>query len=157
MISFALVLIGLIGIVVPVLPGTLAIAVGLVVWAGYVGDLMTWTMAGIGLVILAIGQVAMYLIAGKRMKRDGVRNRSLVCGAVGGVVGMFAIPVVGVLVGFVGGVFVAEWFTHRSWQPTWKATVAALKAAGLSMLIELGAASAAIAPMSIFVIWRYGW
>lgn len=155
--SFALILTGLVGIVVPVLPGTLAVAVGLILWAGYAGDLMTWTMAGIGLLVLTIGQVAMYLIAGKRMKRDGVRNRSLLCGAVGAIIGMITIPVVGVLVGFVGGVFVAEWLTHRNWQPTWKATVAALKAAGLSMLIELGAASAAIAPMSIYVIWRYGW
>lgn len=151
------VLIGLIGIVVPVLPGTMAIAAGLLIWAIYVGDLTTWIMVGVGLALLAIGQVAMYLIAGKRMKRDGVRNSSLLVGAIGSIIGMFAIPVIGVLVGFVGGVLLAEWGTHKTWQPAWKATVAALKAAGLSMVIELFAAGIALAPISIYSVIRYGW
>lgn len=155
--SVICVLIGLIGIVVPVLPGTMAIAAGLLIWAVYVGEVTTWVIVGIGLAILAIGQVAMYVIAGKRMQKDGVRNSSLFLGAVGSIIGMFAIPVVGVLVGFVGGVLLAEWGTHKSWQPAWKATIAALKAAGLSMLIELFAAGVALAPISIYSVMRYGW
>lgn len=155
--SVICVLIGLIGIVVPVLPGTMAIAAGLLIWAVYVGEVTTWVIVGIGLAILAIGQVAMYVIAGKRMQKDGVRNSSLFLGAVGSIIGMFAIPVVGVLVGFVAGVLLAEWGTHKSWQPAWKATIAALKAAGLSMLIELFAAGVALAPISIYSVLRYGW
>lgn len=141
----------------PVLPGTMAIAAGLLIWAVYVGEVTTWVIVGVGLAILAIGQVAMYVIAGKRMQKDGVRNSSLFLGAVGSIIGMFAIPVVGVLVGFIAGVLLAEWGTHKSWQPAWKATIAALKAAGLSMLIELFAAGVALAPISIYSVMRYGW
>lgn len=54
-----------------------------------------------------------------------------------GLIGFFVIPVVGLFIGFVAGVFAVELFKSRSFAAAWPATKQALAAAGLSMLIEL--------------------
>ena len=63
---------------------------------------------------------------------------TLALGGVLGVVGFFVIPVVGLLVGFVLGVYLAE-LNRVGRTAAWPATVHALKAVGLSVLIELTA------------------
>jgi uncharacterized protein YqgC (DUF456 family) len=54
-----------------------------------------------------------------------------------GLVGFFVVPVVGLLLGFVLGVYLAERGRLGQHQAAWTSTVVALKAAGVSMLIEL--------------------
>jgi uncharacterized protein len=53
-----------------------------------------------------------------------------------GVVGFFVVPVIGLFIGFVVGVFAAEW-RRLGHARAWPSTKHALKAAGLSILIEL--------------------
>ena len=71
------------------------------------------------------------------MRDGGVPAIVLVAGAVGGIIGFFVIPVVGIIVGFLLGVFLAEWIRVRSLREAWPTTVTAMKAAGLSLLIDL--------------------
>ena len=59
-----------------------------------------------------------------------------------GVVGFFVVPVVGLPLGFVLGVYLAE-YRRVGGRAAWPSTVHALKAAGLSILIELAAGVAA--------------
>jgi uncharacterized protein YqgC (DUF456 family) len=66
-----------------------------------------------------------------------VPNRTLIVGGVLGIVGFFVIPIVGLVVGFVLGVFLAEQVRLRDTRQAWPSTKHALKATGLSMLIEL--------------------
>ena len=54
-----------------------------------------------------------------------------------GIVGFFVIPVVGLFIGFIAGVYVAEVPRHRNHSEAWRSTVHATKAAGLSILVEL--------------------
>ena len=61
---------------------------------------------------------------------------TLVVGGALGIVGFFVIPVVGLPLGFVGGVYLAE-LNRTSHEEAWPATVHALKAVGLGILIEL--------------------
>ena len=132
------VLLGLVGVVVPVLPGSLAVGGAILVWAAYVGTTTAWVVLAVAVVLLAAGQVAMYLVPGRRLRAAGVPGRTLVLGAALGVVGFFVIPVVGLFVGFLGGVYLSELARVGSSQ-AWPSTVHALRAAGLSMLIELTA------------------
>ncbi len=74
------------------------------------------------------------------MRNQGVPAVVLIAGGAGGVVGFFLIPVVGVVVGFVAGIYCAELVRLQSIQAAWPTTVAAMKAAGISVLIELAAA-----------------
>jgi uncharacterized protein YqgC (DUF456 family) len=54
---------------------------------------------------------------------------------------MVVIPVVGLLLGFVAGVWIAEWVRHGALAAAWPSTRAALLGAGLSVLVELTAAT----------------
>jgi uncharacterized protein YqgC (DUF456 family) len=135
------ILVGLVGIVVPVLPGTLLVAVGVLGWAVAVGEPTGWSLAAAAIVVLALGQVVKYAVPGRGLKAAGVPNRSLLSGAV---LGFFVIPVVGLLVGFVAGVYLSE--TQRLGRAAaWPATKVALRAVGLSILIEVAAALVATA------------
>jgi len=60
-----------------------------------------------------------------------------------GVVGFFVIPVVGLLLGFAVGLFLAELGRQRALKPAVSSSLAALKATGLGMLAEFACASLA--------------
>ena len=131
--------VGVVGILVPILPGTLLVAGSVVVWAAVVGTGEGWVYAGVALAILALGTVVKYAVPHRRIRDAGVPRSTLVAGAVLGVIGFFVVPVVGLVVGFVAGVYAAEAYRlgPTAARP---ATWVALKAVGLSILIELLAA-----------------
>jgi hypothetical protein len=72
-----------------------------------------------------------------------------VVGGLCAVVGFFVIPVVGALVGFPIGIYLAERIRVGA-AGAWPSTKAALRAVGVSILIELAAAVAAT------VVWVTG-
>jgi uncharacterized protein YqgC (DUF456 family) len=134
------VLVGLFGVVVQVLPGGLLVAGAIVVWGIVTGGVAGWTVVAIAVVVTALAGVGKYLLAGRHLKRAGVPSSTLVWGGIAGVVGFFVIPVVGLFVGFVLGIYLAQWLRSREAGPAWRATVAALQATGLAILVELAAA-----------------
>ncbi|GAB2878480.1 DUF456 domain-containing protein [Nocardioides pacificus] len=136
------ILVGLIGIIVPVLPGTVLVLGAILVWAIDTGGPTAWIVFAVATVLLAAGTVVKYLVPGRRLKTAGVPSSTLLLGAVGAIVGFFVIPVLGLLVGFVVGIYLAELRRVGS-TDAWPATMSALKAVGVSILIELTAATAA--------------
>jgi len=135
------IVVGICGVVVPMLPGLVLCWAGVLVWAIFAeGGWGKWVVFGLATVIGLLGTAVKYAWPGRNLKRDGVPSRTLLLGGVLGVVGFFVIPVVGLVIGFVVGVFLAERLRLGDWRRAWPSTKAALKAAGLSMLIELAAA-----------------
>lgn len=130
--------VGLAGILFPVLPGSLLILAAVLFWAVEVGETAGWVVFTVATVLLATGTIVKYALPGRSMKRAGVPNSTLALGAVAGIVGFFVIPVVGLLVGFVGGVYAAE-VRRVGPEAARRTTTAALKAVGASILIELAA------------------
>lgn len=61
----------------------------------------------------------------------------MLVGAALGIVGFFVIPVVGLFLGFILGVYVMERIRLGAHEHAWRATVAAIKASGLTILVEL--------------------
>lgn len=127
---------GLMGVVVPILPGAVLVVGAIGVWAALTGGGTAWAVFAVAVTLVAAGQVVKYLLPGRQLKASGVPNATLLAGFVLGVVGFFVIPVVGLFVGFVVGVYLAE-VRRLGTQAAWPSTVAALRAAGLSILIEL--------------------
>ncbi|WP_431968022.1 DUF456 domain-containing protein [Nocardia sp. bgisy134] len=132
-----LILVGLLGIIVPILPGVILVFGAILAWAIMTGGATAWTVFAISTVFLVLSGIVKYTWPGRKMKDAGVSNRALFLGAVLGVVGFFVIPVVGLFVGFVLGVYLSELQRLGQNQPAWHATKHALKGVGLSMLIEL--------------------
>jgi uncharacterized protein YqgC (DUF456 family) len=132
--------VGIAGTVVPILPGTLVVGAAVCVWAAVEGGWDSWSVALLAVGLLAVGQLLKYVIAGRALSAGGVPTLTMVAGGVLGLVGFFVIPVVGLVVGFVGGVFLAELVRLRDPREAWPSTLLAMKAAGIATLIELGAA-----------------
>lgn len=134
------IVIGLVGAVVQVLPGGLLVGMAVVVWGVVVGGVTGWAAAAVAVVLTGGAMVLKYLLAGRYLRARGVPNRSLAVGAALGVVGFFVIPVVGLVVGFVGGTYLAELQRLRDGAAARRATGHALRATGIAILVELGAA-----------------
>jgi uncharacterized protein YqgC (DUF456 family) len=134
--------VGLVGILVPVLPGSILVLGAILVWAWEVGGATAWTVFAVAAVVLVAGGVVKYLVPNRRLKEVGVPASTQWVGAAVGIVGFFVIPVVGLFIGFVLGVYLAEYRRVGS-AAAWPSTKHALKAVGLSLLIELAAAVAA--------------
>jgi len=130
--------VGLVGIVVPVLPGSLLVVAAILVWAVLTSTATGWAVFAVATVLLAAGAVVKYAVPGRRLKTAGVPNRTLLTGAALGVVGFFVVPVVGLLIGFVLGVYLSE-LQRVGRDLAWPTTRAALRAVGVSILIELAA------------------
>jgi uncharacterized protein YqgC (DUF456 family) len=143
-----LVVVGLFGIVVPLLPGTILVALGIGIWAIDDGSTGAWVTLVVALLLLVVGAVVKYAVPGRRLKAT-VPTRTLVVGGLCAVVGFFVIPVVGALLGFPVGIYAAERVRVGA-EGAWPSTKAALKAVGVSILIELAAAVAAT------VVWVTG-
>lgn len=134
------ILIGLLGIVIPVLPGSILIAAAVLVWAILVGTPAAWWVFAAVAVLLAAGATLTWFITAHHTRAAGVPNRSLVLAGVAGIVGFFMIPVVGLFIFFPAGLFLAEYLRLRDPGPAWASALAGLKATGLGLLVELGLA-----------------
>ncbi|MGD9622732.1 MAG: DUF456 domain-containing protein [Mycolicibacterium sp.] len=132
--------IGLAGIVIPVLPGGLLVIGAIGVWALVEDTTVAWVTFGIAAVLFGSAEVIKYTWPVQRMRQAQVRTSVLVIGAVAGIVGFFVIPVIGLLIGFVAGVFAAELALRRDPGRAWASTVHALKGVVLSVGVELAGA-----------------
>jgi uncharacterized protein len=142
--------VGLIGIVVPILPGLLLVWGAVLVWALAETSTVGWIVLAISTFVFVASQVVKYLVPGRRLKQAGVSTWSMLTGTVLGVIGFFVVPFVGVFLGFVLGIYVSEWLRLDGHNPAWVSTKHALKAAGLSVLLEL------IAGLVIVASWLVG-
>jgi len=130
--------VGLVGIVLPLLPGSLLIAAAVLLWAIAVGAPAGWVAAAAALLVLGTGTLVKYLLPARHLKSQGIPTRTLVLGGLLGVVGFFVVPVIGLPIGFVLGVYLSE-ARRLGRERAWPSTTAALRAVGLSLLIELAA------------------
>jgi len=137
LVAAIMILAGLVGVVVPVLPALPLVWGGVLVWALGQQDAVGWTTLAVATVITGAGLVVKYLLPGRRLRAGGVPSSSLLAGGVLGVVGFFVVPVIGALLGFVLGVYVAERLRLGGGGAAWPSTRSALAAVGWSMAIEL--------------------
>lgn len=137
--------IGLIGIVVPVLPGVLLVYGAILVWAIVEHTLAAWVTLAIITGVIGVTTAVKYVWPVRRMHRADVPTRSLVAGGVLGIIGFFVIPVLGLVLGFVVGVYLSELLRCRDQRRAWNSTVHAVKGAALSIGVELAGALCATA------------
>nr|WP_090346395.1 DUF456 domain-containing protein [Mycolicibacterium malmesburyense]CRL78975.1 hypothetical protein CPGR_05071 [Mycolicibacterium malmesburyense] len=143
--------IGIVGIVVPLLPGTLLVFGAIAVWAVVERDDVTaWVTFGIATVLLLTAALIKYTWPVRRMREAHVRTSSLVAGGVLGVIGFFVIPVLGLPIGFVLGIYLAELANRHDQRAAWTSTKHALKGVALSVGVEMAGALLAT------VVWGIG-
>lgn len=123
----------------PVLPGGLLVLGAILVWALAESSTTGWLVLAGAAVLVGAAQLIKYLVPGRRLRDAGVPTGTIVVGVVLGIAGFFVIPVVGLFVGFPVGIYVAERRRLGLHADAWASTRHAVKAVGLSILIELTA------------------
>jgi uncharacterized protein YqgC (DUF456 family) len=144
-VGYALVVLGLIGAVLPMLPGPILIWLGVLVWAWADGFAAVnwWTLGALGL-LAALAWASDLFFTTTLSRRAGVSWRAiagaLVCGILGGLV-LSGVPVVGTLFGALIGALLGMLLIERGikgeWPAAWRAVRAYVAATALSTGFEL--------------------
>jgi uncharacterized protein YqgC (DUF456 family) len=134
-------LVGIAGVVVPVLPGLVLVWAAGMVWVWLDGAGPGRIVVGVLLtLLLVVATVVKYVLPARSASGAGAPRTTLLLGASGAILGLFLIPVVGVVVGGVGAVFLTELVRLQDARAAWRSTWAVLRAVGIGMLVELAAA-----------------
>ncbi len=130
--------IGVFGTILPVLPG---------LWLIWGAALVYGLLAGFGtfgpwifglITILAVGGTIITFIMGQSgAKKAGASGWASLGGLVLGIVGFFVIPVVGILVGGLLGIFLVEWYRVKDPNEAWVITKGAIIGLGKGALVEI--------------------
>ena len=153
------ILIGLIGILLPILPGTLLIWLAVLGYAIYEGfEAIDWyTFTFITIIALVTGTADLWLsLLGS--KKGGASWEAMVVGVIGGIAGFFflgsLLPIIGNLIGgIVGysiGVLLGQYIKHRDWKIAGKATAGGLIGWGIATVIQIAGGLL----MAIIFFWQ---
>jgi uncharacterized protein len=144
---------GLAGILVPGLPGLP------VIWLAALGYGLAGRFGGPGVVamtiitvLLAVGVTAKYVLASSRARTTGAPKSTILAGALCGFAGFFLVPVIGFVLGAVGGVLLAETRRLGSWARAWDSTREVVVGFGLGVLLEIAAGILMIVTWTIWVL-----
>lgn len=148
--------IGLVGVVIPVIPGLLLVGLAGLGWAILADGAGPWIVFGLMVAVLLVGTIAKYVLPSRSLRQAGAPASTLVLGAVGGIVGFFAIPVIGLLVGAVAGIYLGELRRLKDSKAAGRSTLSTLRAIGIGLVIELLAGVLAVAVWFVAVISGVG-
>jgi uncharacterized protein YqgC (DUF456 family) len=132
-------LVGLVGVVVPLLPGTLLVLAAGIAWAALVVDGGTgrWVVVAVMAALFVAGLVLKYVLPGRRLAGQ-LPRATLLLGGLGALIGFLVLPPFGLLVGGVLGTYLAE-VRRVGGAEARRSTVQVLQAVGLGVLAELTA------------------
>ena len=143
--------VGVAGTVVPFVPGLGLVWLAALVYGLVAGFGLAGWIAFLTVTALAVGGLVAGVVLPHRAARGGgATSLSLVLGAATAVVGFFVVPVIGLPLGGVVGIFVGELIRTRDATIAWRATIATLKGFGLGTLVQ---AACGLAMVSVWVIW----
>lgn len=140
--AVAFMLVGLVGVIVPLLPGSLLLWLTVAVYAvaerlnGFSAiDPVTFIV--ITLIALVTGLSDIWLpMLGARV--TGSSWRSLIYGSVGAIIGTFIVPLLGSIIGYVVGLLVGEYRRYGDWDKAVRSAIGGAAGWGIATAIQLG-------------------
>jgi uncharacterized protein YqgC (DUF456 family) len=138
--------IGLVGIVVPILPGTLLIWLSVLAYAIFDGfSAIDWiTFSVITLIAIVTGTADLWLsLLGA--KTGGAARRAMILGFIGGILGFFLLgaflPIIGNLfggiIGYALGVLIGQYQKYQDWKVALKASIGGVVGWGIATVVQL--------------------
>lgn len=130
-------LVGLVGTLLPILPGILLMWASAVAYGFAVGfDALAIVVLAVLSVLTGVALVAGVLLPKRAAVDAGAATSSQFAAAVGAVIGFFVIPIVGIIVGALVGIGLAEYHDKRDWPAARASTIAVAKGFGLSTIVQ---------------------
>jgi hypothetical protein len=143
--------VGVAGTIIPLIPGLGLVVVAAAIYGiadgfGTVGAVAMLVIVALGVAGTAAGIV----LPGRAALQTGAPRSSLALAAVGAVVGFFVVPVVGLPLGGVLGIYVGERLRTGDGAVARRSTVATLRAFGIAALAQI---AAGIAMVLAWIAW----
>ena len=145
-------LIGLAGTIIPILPGLLVIWGAGLVYGLIVGFDATLVPFVVMSVLMLVGYALAFALPGMRGAQAGAPVRTLVLGGLGAAIGFVLIPVVGLPLGGLAGIYLAERQRLGDGDQAWQSTKAVLVGLGLSVAVQV---VFALALIGTWVVWLF--
>ena len=142
--SIVLIVVGLVGIIMPALPGTILIFAGLLLaaWADHFTRVGAVTLVVIG-VVAALSYGVDFAAAALGAKTLGASRQAMIGAALGTVAGLvFGLP--GIIIGPFLGAVLGELTLHRDWKRAGRAGVSAWIGFAIGTAVKVGLAFAMI-------------
>ena len=150
LVAFAIA-VGVAGTVVPLVPGLGLVAAATLAYGIFEGFGVVGGIAfGIIVALAVAGSAAGIVLPRRAAGGAGAPRSSLLVGALGAVIGFFALPIVGLPVGGAVGIFAGELARSRDRSVAWRTTKATLKGFGAATLVQL---AAGLAMAVTWVVW----
>ncbi|MCO5182597.1 MAG: DUF456 domain-containing protein [Anaerolineae bacterium] len=139
-IAVAFIVLGLIGTIVPAIPGPFLIWFTMLIYAWLDGfeAITPATMIVLTVIFLVIASADIWM-AMLGAKVVGTSRRAMVYGIIGGIIGFFSpLNLIGAILGYALGVLLGQYQIHRDWRVAIKASLGGLAGIGVSAMVQLG-------------------
>jgi uncharacterized protein len=149
----AAMLLGLVGTVVPVLPGLAVVWLAGLVYGLTAGFGTAGTVAFTVMTVLALlGTAAKFGLPARSGAQRGARGPAVTAAVVGALLGALILPVFGLPVGAVIGVWAAERARLGDPAEAWRTTVEIVRSLGVGILVEFTLGTVMLATWLVWLI-----
>ncbi|MER5882928.1 DUF456 domain-containing protein [Streptomyces sp. NPDC001941] len=146
-------LLGLLGVLVPGVPGPWLVWAAMLWWALQVQTGLAWVLLVASTVLLLVTQVVVWQLPPRRLRGVGVTRRMAVFAGAGALLGFVLVPVVGAVPGYVGGIYGSERLRLGRHGEAVASTRAVMRAVGTSVLVDLFACLLVVGAWAGAVLW----
>ncbi|MFF4245758.1 DUF456 domain-containing protein [Streptomyces sp. NPDC001822] len=133
----AVMLLGLVGVLVPGVPGQAIVWAAVLWWALTDPTPVAWGVLIGSTCVLLLNQALKAVLPSRRPRESGAPSGTLMAGGIAAIAGFFVIPVVGGIVGYVAAVYGVERVRLGSGAAGRASLKSVMRATGYSVLVEL--------------------
>lgn len=152
--TLTLMLIGLVGLIVPIFPGIL------VMWLAALGYGVVRGFDTLGIILFVVitllmigGSVVDNVLMGAGARQGGASWRAILIGMMAGVVGTLLVPPLGGLIAAPLAVMLVEYLRGRDWGQAWRATRGLALGWGASFFVRF---AIGLLMLGVWLFWALG-
>jgi uncharacterized protein len=135
--ALLIMIVGMVGCVVPAIPGLPIIWLGALFYAWQTSfQIVGWPTLALLFVLMVVGATSGIWMSALGAKRGGASIWSSALGLLLGVVGLVVLNLPGMILGSLLGVMLGEWLRHRDWRRMLSASRGYLVSWALSAVVE---------------------
>jgi uncharacterized protein len=150
-ITLLFMLIGLLGLVIPIFPGVL------IIWLAALGYGVVTGFSTLGIILFVLitllmiaGEVIDNVLMGAGARKGGASWLSIIVGILAGVIGTLIFPPVGGFIAAPAAILLLEYSRGHDWEKAWRATRGLAIGWGLGFLVRFGVG---VLMIGIWLVW----
>ncbi|MFE0805202.1 DUF456 domain-containing protein [Streptomyces sp. NPDC058812] len=137
LLSGLVILLGLLGVLLPGMPGSWLVWAGVLWWALKDPQPLSWAVLVGATVVLLLSLAVRWTLPPRRLGRDDAGRRVTAYAGAGAFLGFVLVPALGAIPGFMGGIYLAERLRLGRHGEAMSALRTAMRSGGSSVLTEL--------------------